>query len=95
MNAEGESMAFEGVREITVRSMMGEFSGNSGLLSAWFDWDAMMWRFEYATCELGIQHLWWATYISLFLILIVLGVCKMRSFLRINESKVPVEKKTQ
>lgn len=29
--------ATEGVREITARSMMGEFEGNSGLLSAWFD----------------------------------------------------------
>ena len=27
----------EGVREVTVRSMMGEFGGNSGLVSAWFD----------------------------------------------------------
>jgi hypothetical protein len=27
------------VREITVRSMMGEYSGNAGLLSAWFDYE--------------------------------------------------------
>lgn len=27
------------VREITVRSMMGEFGGNAGLFSAWFDYD--------------------------------------------------------
>ena len=27
----------EGIREVTVRSMMGEFAGNSGLVSAWFD----------------------------------------------------------
>lgn len=97
-NVESESTAFEGVREITVRSMMGEFSGNSGLLSAWFDWDAMTWRFEYAACEFGIQHLWWATYVSLFLVLVggtVLGACEMWSFLRINKSKAPMEKKTQ
>ena len=25
------------IREITVRSMMGEYGGNAGLLSAWFD----------------------------------------------------------
>jgi len=27
------------LREITVRSMMGEFGGNAGLFSAWFDYD--------------------------------------------------------
>ncbi|CAK7231377.1 hypothetical protein SBRCBS47491_007910 [Sporothrix bragantina] len=52
-----------GVREITVRSMMGEFGGNAGLLSAWFDEDAWEWRFEYATCALGKQHWWWAVHV--------------------------------
>ncbi|RKU43721.1 hypothetical protein DL546_004356 [Coniochaeta pulveracea] len=48
-----------GIREITVRSMMGDFGGNAGLVSAWFDYDEWQWRFEYATCPLGTQHLWW------------------------------------
>ncbi|CAK7234661.1 hypothetical protein SCUCBS95973_009011 [Sporothrix curviconia] len=52
-----------GVREITVRSMMGEFGGNAGLLSAWFDEGAWEWRFEYATCALGKQHWWWAVHV--------------------------------
>ncbi|KIH93257.1 hypothetical protein SPBR_02561 [Sporothrix brasiliensis 5110] len=52
-----------GVREITVRSMMGEFGGNAGLLSAWFDEDAWEWRFEYATCAFGRQHVWWVVHI--------------------------------
>jgi hypothetical protein len=50
-----------GVREVTVRSMMGEFGGNAGLLSAWFD--GQDWRFEYSTCQLGVQHYWWAIHI--------------------------------
>jgi hypothetical protein len=33
---QGEKKA---VREITVRSMMGEYGGNAGLLSAWFDYE--------------------------------------------------------
>lgn len=51
------------IREITVRSMMGSYGGNAGLLSAWFDreWDA--WRFEYATCVIGVQHIWWAGHV--------------------------------
>ncbi|KAL1837599.1 hypothetical protein VTJ49DRAFT_3617 [Mycothermus thermophilus] len=42
-----------GVREVTVRSMMGEYGGNAGLLSLWFDEDAWEWRVEYAACSLG------------------------------------------
>lgn len=52
-----------GIREITVRSMMGDFGGNTGLLSAWFDEASWSWQFEYATCALGRQHFWWAVHI--------------------------------
>jgi hypothetical protein len=52
-----------GVREVTVRSMMGDYGGNAGLLSAWFDVDHGIWKFEYATCALGKQHIWWAIHI--------------------------------
>ena len=61
-----------GVREITLRSMMGEFGGNAGLLSAWFDYDVGEWKFETSMCRLGIQHVWWA--IHVFNIL-ALGLC--------------------
>ncbi|KAI5787613.1 hypothetical protein DFH27DRAFT_574055 [Peziza echinospora] len=54
---------FEGLREVTVRSMMGEFGGNAGLVSAWFDWSQRTWRFKYTTCSLGIQHIWWAVHV--------------------------------
>lgn len=63
-----------GVREITVRSMMGEFGGNAGLLSAWFDEDAWEWRFEYATCAFGRQHLWWAVHVVDLIAIIMLVV---------------------
>ncbi|TPX16253.1 uncharacterized protein E0L32_003902 [Thyridium curvatum] len=62
-----------GVREITVRSMMGDFGGNAGLLSAWFDEEAWEWRFEYATCALGRQHFWWVVHI-LDLVAVGLGL---------------------
>ncbi|KAL8868102.1 MAG: hypothetical protein Q9174_005216 [Haloplaca sp. 1 TL-2023] len=52
-----------GIREITVRSMMGGFGGNAGLLSAWFDDQSQRWRFEYSTCSLGVQHIWWAIHV--------------------------------
>lgn len=52
-----------GRREITVRSMMGDFGGNAGLLSMWFDEHKWEWRYEYAECPLGRQHMWWLTHI--------------------------------
>ncbi|KAI4178287.1 MAG: hypothetical protein L6R41_008454 [Letrouitia leprolyta] len=55
--------AIPGLREITVRSMMGEFGGNAGLLSGWFDKQSQRWIFEYSSCALGVQHVWWAIHI--------------------------------
>lgn len=59
------------LREITVRAMMGSYGGNAGLLSAWFDPEERRWGFEYSTCMLGVQHIWWAVHI---LDLVVLGM---------------------
>lgn len=80
-NATSESIvgapSLPGLREITVRSMMGGYGGNAGLLSAWFDEDTWEWRFEYATCALGTQHLWWAVHITdliVALLLVVYGI---------------------
>ncbi|KAK9769377.1 putative Polarized growth protein [Seiridium cardinale] len=52
-----------GLREVTVRSMMGGFGGNAGLLSAWFDEETWEWRFEFANCALGKQYFWWFVHI--------------------------------
>ncbi|KAK8112299.1 uncharacterized protein PG998_008756 [Apiospora kogelbergensis] len=54
---------FPGLREITVRSMMGQYGGNAGLLSAWFDEAAWEWRYEFANCALGTQYPWWFVHI--------------------------------
>lgn len=51
------------VREITVRSQMGEFGGNAGFLSAWWDNDTQEWKFEYDSCMCGVQHIWWAVHV--------------------------------
>jgi len=62
-----------GIREVTVRSMMGDYGGNAGLLSAWFDDNHGVWKFEYATCYLGKQHIWWAIHI-VDIVVVVLGI---------------------
>jgi hypothetical protein len=80
--------AYTGVREVTLRSMMGDFSGNAGLLSAWFDFDAGSWRYDIQMCKLGVQHVWWAVHI-LDLIALVLMV------LVAIEDVVPKDKRSQ
>lgn len=76
----GECIAFAAVpriREVTLRSMMGEFSGYAGFLSAWFDaslGEKGEWRLELSTCGLGVQHWWWAVHIVDLLLVVALGV---------------------
>ncbi|KAL2350776.1 hypothetical protein BJ546DRAFT_377045 [Cryomyces antarcticus] len=63
-----------GIREITVRSMMGQFGGNAGLLSAWFDPQLGEWRFEFANCALGVQHIWWAVHVLDLVVVLLAAV---------------------
>ncbi|KAF2502526.1 hypothetical protein BU16DRAFT_11561 [Lophium mytilinum] len=67
------------IREITLRSMMGEFGGYAGFLSAWFDeslGERGEWTLEYASCTLGVQHWWWAVHVLDLIVLVTaaLGV---------------------
>ncbi|KAF3483886.1 uncharacterized protein GIQ15_03210 [Arthroderma uncinatum] len=64
------------IREVTLRSMMGEFGGNAGLLSVWFDADPSVqeWKYEITTCQLGVQHIWWAVHIVALITFIVASV---------------------
>ncbi|KAF2247676.1 hypothetical protein BU26DRAFT_520768 [Trematosphaeria pertusa] len=63
------------MREITLRSMMGEFSGSAGFLSAWFDstlGEKGAWKMEFNTCKLGVQHWWWAVHVVDLIVLVAL-----------------------
>jgi hypothetical protein len=66
-----EEPGVPGLREITVRSMMGDFAGNAGLMSLWFDEEIWDWKYEFANCGLGKQHFWWVVHV---LDLITVGV---------------------
>lgn len=59
LNGMGET----GIREVTLRSMMGSYGGNAGLFSAWFDEGVWEWRYEIQMCGFGIQHWWWGVHI--------------------------------
>jgi hypothetical protein len=69
-----KTSAHTGVREITLRSMMGEFGGNAGLLSVWFDYNKAEWQYDIQMCQLGIQHIWWAIHaldaVTMFVVLL-------------------------
>ncbi|TQS34714.1 hypothetical protein Golomagni_04891 [Golovinomyces magnicellulatus] len=51
------------LREITVRSMMGAYDGNAGLMSLWFDEATWDWKFEFNNCRFGKQHIWWVIHV--------------------------------
>jgi hypothetical protein len=65
------------MREITLRSMMGDFSGYAGFLSAWYDPKAGEkgeWKIEFQTCGVGVQHWWWGVHIVDLVALALLGL---------------------
>ncbi|KAH3686184.1 hypothetical protein WICPIJ_002839 [Wickerhamomyces pijperi] len=49
------------VKEITVRAMMGEYGGNTGLLTGDFNKSRGQWDFTFTLCPFAIQHVWWVT----------------------------------
>ncbi|KAF2002133.1 hypothetical protein P154DRAFT_463169, partial [Amniculicola lignicola CBS 123094] len=62
------------IRELTLRSMMGDFSGYAGFLSAWFDADLGErgeWVFGFSTCGVGVQHWWWGVHILDLVVLVM------------------------
>ncbi|KAI0020805.1 hypothetical protein F4780DRAFT_770574 [Xylariomycetidae sp. FL0641] len=63
--------ALPGLREITLRSMMGGYGGYAGLLSVWFDEEKWEWNSDFQYCALGTQYIWWGIHL---LDLITLGV---------------------
>lgn len=67
------STGLPGIRELTVRSIMGGYGGNAGLLSAWFDEDEWEWKFEFENCALGTQYVWWGIH-ALDLVTVGLGL---------------------
>jgi len=57
-----------GVREVTLRSMMGDYGGNAGLLSMWFNFSTGEWEYAISMCGLDVR-LWWAVHVMDLLVL--------------------------
>ena len=82
-----QNQTVPGIREVTVRSMMGSFGGNAGLLSAWFDYRSQEWNFGYSTCSVGVQHIWWSIHI---LNLITLSLLLIAGMFILRDYKMPL-----
>ncbi|KAJ5669368.1 hypothetical protein N7462_010438 [Penicillium macrosclerotiorum] len=68
---EADASGTPSIREVTLRSMMGEFGGNAGLLSVWFDAQLGEWDYEIVMCPAGVQHVWWAVHVSILVTVLV------------------------
>lgn len=60
-NAESTDLT---IQEITVKSMMGEFNGNAGLVTGHFDKHSSSWKWTFTLCPFAIQHVWWFSKVS-------------------------------
>ncbi|CCE61949.1 hypothetical protein TPHA_0B02770 [Tetrapisispora phaffii CBS 4417] len=47
------------IREITVKSMMGQYKGNTGVVTGKFDQANRTWSWHYSTCPFTNEHAWW------------------------------------
>jgi hypothetical protein len=75
-----------GIREVTLRSMMGDYGGNAGLLSAWFDHETGEWDYDICTCGLNLK-LWWAVHV-LDLVVVALSVLSLVRHMFFTSTKV-------
>lgn len=75
------------IREVTLRSMMGDFGGNAGLLSIWFDTELGEWDYDITMCPAGVQHIWWAVHV-LALVTVILGLVWAVLGLVVSETSV-------
>lgn len=62
------------VEEVTVRSVMGQYGGNAGLLNGWYDKDIEEWIFEYQAVPFVHNTVWWVVKIVTLLGLVYLGI---------------------
>lgn len=59
------------VREVVVRAMMGEYEGQTGLMTGQYDYDAGQWKFGFSYCSFVVQHVWWASKVAALVALLV------------------------
>lgn len=71
------------IREVVVRAMMGDFEGQTGLLTGSFNEQTGHWAFNFSYCSFAVQHWWWATKV----VTVLLGFISSWMFVRRSVSK--------
>lgn len=66
------------VREIVVRSMMGDFNGNTGIMTGVFNKESSNWEFHFTLCPFVVQHWWWVTKIVTGLTVALQSFCYLK-----------------
>lgn len=62
------------IKEITVRSVMGDYQGNTGLLTGYFNNDTHSWEWSFSLCPFIVQHVWWFTKITTIIAAFTLSI---------------------
>ncbi|QPG74836.1 hypothetical protein FOA43_002172 [Brettanomyces nanus] len=62
------------IREVTVRSIMGDYDGSTGIVTGHFDNNKKIWRFEYSVCPFVVQHVWWASKVTLLISILLQSI---------------------
>lgn len=62
------------IREVTVRSIMGDYHGTMGIMTGHFDKNSDAWEFDYSECRFTIQHVWWAAHICTLIALLLTSI---------------------
>lgn len=61
------------IHEVVVRAMMGEFDGQTGLVTGQFDHKEKAWHFTFTYCSFVVQHVWWASKATALLALLLVS----------------------
>lgn len=72
--SEDKQMSGDIVQEITVRSMMGDFEGATGLLEMKYNDSYETFDFIYKECVFAVQHVWWLANIVTLVAVLLLSV---------------------
>ncbi|XBW36550.1 hypothetical protein QEN19_002126 [Hanseniaspora menglaensis] len=73
-DSQSENSEFTGdiVKEVTVKSMMGDFEGATGLLELSYNQKYESFDFSYKECVFSVQHVWWvANIVTLVAVLLL------------------------
>ncbi|EDO15392.1 hypothetical protein Kpol_1063p2 [Vanderwaltozyma polyspora DSM 70294] len=52
------------IKEVTVKSMMGQYEGNTGIVTGQFNKKIGKWQWYYTVCPFNHEHVWWVAKVT-------------------------------